>query len=71
MNRKQTQKMIRDQLKDTPEKSDRQVAKGLGVSNSTVSVARKDMEESGDVLQCHTSTDTLGRQQPQICGGSP
>ena len=61
----QKQKLIRDQLKATPELSDRQIAKGLGVSHPTVSVQRKAMEENGDVEKFTTSIDTLGREQPR------
>ena len=52
-------------MKATPEKSDRQIAEALGVSNPTVSATRKQMEQSGDVLKINTSTDTLGRTQPR------
>jgi DNA-binding transcriptional MocR family regulator len=52
-------------LKHEPEKSDRQHAAALGVSNKTVSEARKELESTGDVCKSHTSTDTLGRKQPR------
>ena len=65
MSQEQRRELIRVQLAETPEKSDRQIAAGLGVSNSTVSVARKEMIASGDVCESHTSTDTLGREQPR------
>ena len=57
------------------EKSDRRVAKDLGISPSTVGAARNDLEESGDVSKLDTSIDTLGRKQPRKrthsfgCGG--
>ena len=57
--------LIAAQLKDTPDKSDRQIAEGLGVSNNTTSRIRADMVASGDVCDSHTSTDTLGRKQPR------
>lgn len=48
-----------------PGKSDRQLAKAIGVSHPTVATARKDMEEKGDVLKFNTSIDSMGRQQPR------
>ena len=55
----------RDQLKATPEQSDRQIAKALGVTQPTVSAQRKELEASGDVSKLDTSIDTLGRKQPR------
>jgi len=52
-------------LRENPEISNRQIAKQVGVNNSTVSRIRDKMEKSGDVLQCNTSIDTLGREQPR------
>lgn len=46
--------LIEAQLKETPEQSDRQIAKALGVSNSTVSVARETLETTGTVCDSHT-----------------
>ena len=61
----QKQQLIREQLKATPEQSDRQIAKALGVSQPTVSAQRKELEDSGDVKKFITSEDTLGRKQPR------
>ena len=66
LNTSQKQALIREQLKATPEQSDRQIAKALGVSQPTVSARRKELEEIGDVKKFITSTDTLGREQPRI-----
>ena len=57
--------LIRDQLKATPEQSDRQIAKAFGVTQPTVSAQRKELEASGDVKKIITSIDTLGRKQPR------
>lgn len=65
LTREQRQELIRQQLMDTPEKSDRQIAAGLGVSNSTVSLARKDLTESGQVCESHTSSGADGKQYPR------
>ena len=58
--------LIREQLKETPEKSDRQIAQALGVSHPTVAAQRRELEETGDVEKFTTSTDTLGREQPRL-----
>lgn len=65
---KQRMALIAELLKAKPERSDRQVAEAIGVSNSTVSNVRKEMESSGDVCESHASIDTLGRRQPRDRG---
>lgn len=65
LNRDQKNKLLTDEIKADPGKSDRQIANDLDLSNSTVSSARKELEERGDVCESHTSTDTLGRNQPR------
>ena len=65
LTQEQKRTLIREQLKATPEQSDRQIAKVLGVSQPTVSAQRKELEEIGDVKKFITSTDTLGREQPR------
>lgn len=57
--------LIREQLKETPEQSDRQIAQALGVHHTTVSSQRRELEANGDVAKLATSTDTLGREQPR------
>ena len=61
----QKRELIREQLRATPEQSDRQIAQNLGVHHTTVATQRKELEESGDVAKLATSTDTLGREQPR------
>lgn len=56
---------IAAQIKDTPERSDRQIAAGLGVSNKTVSTARQDLEANGEVCKLHTTTGKDGVVQPR------
>jgi len=60
----QRRELIAAQLKETPYKSDRQIASSLGVTHPTVTAARSELETSGDVERFTTSTDTLGRKQP-------
>lgn len=60
----QRRAIIEASLKATPELSDNQISKQLGVHNETVTAARKRLVESGDVTDSVTRTDSLGRQQP-------
>jgi transposase len=57
--------LIRQQVKETPEKSDRQTATGLGVANSTVSRTREKMEDEGELLQSHSSIGADGKERPR------
>lgn len=43
--------MIEDELKEAPERSNRQVAKDLGVDDKTVGAARKDLLSTAEILQ--------------------
>lgn len=65
LNREQKQLIIRDALKESPEKSDRQHAEDLGVDHKTISAQRKELESRGEIPHIETSTDTLGRIQPR------
>ena len=62
LTREQRREMIRVQIKDTPELSDRQIAKMLGVSNSTVGIIRRDLIEDGEVCESHTSIGADGKE---------
>ena len=57
--------LIREQLKSTPEQSDRQIAKALGVSHPTVAVQRFDMEESGELEKFTSSIGADGKERPR------
>lgn len=48
----QMRELIRDQLKATPEQSDRQIAQALGVNHETVGTQRKILEAGGGIRQC-------------------
>ena len=56
---------IRKRLAETPEKSDRQIAADLNVSNKTVSSARKEMVDTGQVCNLHTSKGADGKTYPR------
>ena len=61
----QKSKLIKGQLKETPEKSDRQIAKDLGVDNSTVSAYRKELVKNGELLESNTSIGIDGKKYPR------
>ena len=51
LNREQQRQLIRDQLSETPEKTNRVVAKILGVHHVTVASVRGEMESVGQIIQ--------------------
>jgi len=57
--------LIAAQVRETPDRSDRQIAATLGVTHPTVAGVRARLEEAGDVERFTTSLDTLGRVQPR------
>ncbi|MET4347433.1 ParB N-terminal domain-containing protein [Bradyrhizobium sp. RT9a] len=59
----QKRDLIAAVLKAQPEKSNRQVAKAVGVSHPHVAAVRAKLEKSGDVEAVTTSIDTKGRRQ--------
>jgi hypothetical protein len=61
---KQKRNLIIELLKARPEKSDRQIAKTVKVSPTTVGTVRAKMEATGDVSKLDTRTDSVGREQP-------
>jgi hypothetical protein len=60
----QKRDLIAKVLKAQPSKSNRQVAKTVGVSHPYVAAVRAELEKSGDVETVTTSIDTKGRKQP-------
>lgn len=64
LDRAQKRELIAAQLKDTPEKSNRQVADGLGVDHKTVQSVRSEAEGRGEIPHVSERTDAAGRQQP-------
>ena len=64
LNREQKRGLISEQLKETPERSNNQIASGLGVDDKTVGKVRREMEDRSEIPNVTTTTDTLGRQQP-------
>lgn len=58
--------LIREQLKDTPELSARQIAKALGADHKTVITQREALTQRGEIPHVTTTKDTLGRKQPRV-----
>jgi hypothetical protein len=64
LNQEQKRQLIKDQLKDTPHRSNRQIASGLGVDHKTVSAARSDLEGTGEIPQLEKTVGTDGKARP-------
>ena len=63
LSQEQRRSLIRAQLAETPERSDRQIAAGLGVHHTTVSTQRQELESIGEISQCSRQTSD-GRTYP-------
>lgn len=57
--------LIKVQLMETPEKSNRQIAAGLGVDHKTVSTTRKLLEAVGEIPQQETIITKDGKARPR------
>ena len=64
LNQEQKRELILGQLIDTPEQSNRQIARALGVSHVTVNAVREESERRGQIVHVSETVDTLGRKQP-------
>ena len=64
LSQEQRRDLIREQLKETPEKSDRQIAASLGVDHKTIAKQRATMESIGEIPQCDRATAD-GRTYPK------
>ncbi|KAB2925085.1 MAG: winged helix-turn-helix domain-containing protein [Candidatus Contendobacter sp.] len=62
------QTAIQKALQAAPEKSDRQLAKAIGVSHPTVATARKELEQKGELVKFTTSTGLDGKEYPRQVG---
>ena len=65
LNREQKQELIREQLRETPEKSDRQIARELGVDKNTVNARRVELETGGEIHHLDTTMGADGKQYPR------
>lgn len=64
LNQKQKRQVIRDQLRDTPKLSNREIARRLGVGHKLVGRQRKELEATGAIPQLDTRTGADGKQRP-------
>lgn len=64
LDRDQRRQLIAGQLAETPQRSNRWVAKQLGVHHGTVASVRAELETSGQIIHCHTHLGSDGRIQP-------
>jgi hypothetical protein len=55
----------KQQLAETPEKSDRQITAGLGISHVTVAGQRKKLESVGQIDQQETISTKDGKVRPR------
>ena len=62
LTREQRRELIQSQIKDAPSLSDRQIAKMLGVSHSTVGIMRRELIDSGQVDESTTSIGSDGKE---------
>ena len=60
LDRSQKRALIAEQLKETPEKSNRQVAVGLGVDHKTVAAVKSELEQTGEIPQLNKTVGADG-----------
>lgn len=63
LTREQRRELIAQQLRETPQLSDRQIAASLGVDHKTVAAEREQLESIGEIPQCARETSD-GRTYP-------
>lgn len=71
LTREQRRDLINEQLKETPEKSDRQIAAGLGVHHTTVTTQRAKMEKTGELAKLASSIGADGKERPRVVERKP
>jgi hypothetical protein len=62
---KERRDLVKDMLKNEPQKSDRQIGEVTKTDHKTVSKIRAAAEGRGEIPTSKTKTDTLGRKQPR------
>ena len=71
LSREQKRDLIREQLIETPEKSDRQIATALGVSHTTVNTTRNALESGGQIGHLKTRVGADGKEYPKASSKKP
>lgn len=64
LNREQRRDLIEAELRDRPERSNRQIAAGLGVNHETVGSARERLEATGEIRQLDHTIGADGKSRP-------
>jgi N6-adenosine-specific RNA methylase IME4 len=64
LDREQKRELIAQQLRETPQTSDRQIAESLGVSPTTVGTVRSELEEGGELSKLDSRISADGRERP-------
>ena len=65
LNQVQRRELIQEQIRETPEKSDRQIGRELGVAGNTVTAQRKEMERTAQIEQLKTTIGADGKVRPR------
>jgi DNA-binding Lrp family transcriptional regulator len=71
LNQEGKRAVIRDQLLETPEISDRQIAAMLGVSHPTVAEIRREMEQRNELERFTSSIGADGKERPRHVARAP
>jgi ParB-like chromosome segregation protein Spo0J len=61
LTQEQKRHLIADQLEESPDRSNRWIAKQLGVHHSTVAAVRAELESTGQIIQLERTTGLDGR----------
>jgi ParB-like chromosome segregation protein Spo0J len=64
LTREQRRQLIDDQLRDTPQQSDRKLAEVLGVSDKTVNRRRRHLESTAEIPQLEATEGKDGKSRP-------
>jgi hypothetical protein len=64
LTREQRRELIEDQLRETPEQSDRQIADALGVTNKTVATRRQHLVATEEIPQLKKTVGADGKSRP-------
>src|SRR4051794_30523703 len=64
LNQQQRRQLIADQLHETPDRSNRLLAKQLGVHHATVAAVRSSLEGTGQIIQLERTVGADGKSRP-------
>lgn len=70
LTREQRQELIRQQLRETPERSDNSIAKDLGVDHKTVSSQREELEATWEIPKLDRTIGADGKVRPRQVASS-